>query len=282
MNFPGLTPLQERIAMDEMMPFLVAHGELVLTAVVFLEQLGLPLPSMFFLVAAGALIGTGQLSGGWVVSLTIVAALIADSLWYELGRHYGNRVLGWLCKISIEPDTCVRQTEQMYHRHGVRALLLSKFVPGLGTVAPPLAGVFKLSRWRFLIYDGLGAAIWVGVSVGLGHVFSDQLELVAGYAAQFGLTAGIGFAAVILIYILYKFTHRQLLLRRLRGGRISVDELKELMDSGQAPVIVDLRHALDVEAEPHGIPGALWMPPEEFLERHGELPRDKDVILYCS
>ncbi len=268
--------------MENAVWYLEAYGELLLAAVVFLEQIGLPLPSMFFLVAAGALIGTGHLNGAWVVALAVLASVIADVIWYELGRRLGGRVLGWLCRISIEPDSCVRLTERIYQRHGVRALLLSKFVPGLSTVAPPLAGVFRLGRPRFLLFDALGALIWVGVSVGLGAVFSDQLEQVAAYASQWGITLGVGFLSLIVLYVAYKCVHRQLVLRRLRMGRITVDELKALLDEGHDPLIVDLRHPLDVGAAPYGIPGALWMPPEDFLDRHEELPRDREVVLYCS
>ncbi len=268
--------------MNDIMQFLVAHGELVLFVVVLLEQLGLPLPSMIFLIAAGAMVGNGQLDGFRVVALSFLACLLADAIWFELGRRYGTRVLALLCRISFEPDTCVRLSERMIHRHGLRALLIAKFIPGLSTIAPPLAGVFRLGLYRFLLFDGIGALIWVAAGVGVGYAVSDQFEMVAAYVSRMGLTIGLGAAGLIALYVAVKIAYRQWVLRRLRIGRITVEELHGLMKSQHPPVIVDLRHALDVGVTPFRIPGALHMTPEEIMDRHQELPRDRDIVTYCS
>lgn len=268
--------------MSDTVDFLVLHGEIVLLVVVFLEQIGLPLPSMIFLMVAGALVGTGQLDAFRVVSLSFLASLAADAIWFQLGSRYGTRVLALLCKISFEPDTCVRMAEQIYRRHGLRALVLAKFIPGLGTVAPPLAGVFRLGLWRFLIFDSIGAMLWVLVSVGIGYALSGQIEVVAAMVAQFGLTLGLGFVAVIALYVAAKLAYRQWALRRLRIARVTADELRRMMASGEPPVVVDLRSELDLAASPAGIPGALRMTPEEIFERHHELPREREIITYCS
>lgn len=268
--------------MNDTVDFLIAHGEIVLLAVVFLEQIGLPLPSMIFLIAAGALVGTGQLDAFRVISLSFLVTMVADALWYRLGSKYGTRVLSLLCRISFEPDTCVRMAEQFYRRHGLRALMMSKFIPGLGTVAPPLAGAFRLGLKRFLLYDSIGAILWVLVSVAIGYALSDQLEVVAVFLARMGLTLAIVLVAAVALYLMAKITWRQWVLHRLKGARITVAQLRGLIESGQAPVIVDLRHELDLAASPDGIPGALRMAPEEVVERHHELPRDREIITYCS
>ena len=268
--------------MNDTVHFLVMHGELVLLVVVFLEQIGLPIPSMLFLIAAGALVGTGQLDAFRVVSLSFLATLIADVLWFQLGSRYGTRVLALLCRISFEPDSCVRMAEQIYRRHGLRALLLSKFVPGLSTVAPPLAGVFQLGLRRFLIFDSIGAFIWVAVSVSIGYVFSSQIEAVAILVAQLGITLGLGLLAVIALFAGVKFALRQWMLRRLRIARVTVEQLREMMAGENPPLVVDLRHELEVAVSPAGIPGALRMAPGEIIDRHHELPREREIITYCS
>lgn len=268
--------------MNDIMQFLVAHGELVLFVVVLLEQLGLPLPSLIFLIAAGTLVGTGQLDIYRVIGLSFVACLLADAIWFELGRKYGTRVLALLCRVSFEPDTCVRLSERMINRHGLRSLLIAKFIPGLSTIAPPLAGVFRLGLYRFLLFDGIGALIWVSAGVGVGYALSNQFEVVANFVTQMGLTIVLVMAGVIAVYVAVKLGYRQWVLRRLRIGRITVEELDGLMASQDPPVIVDLRHALDVGTTPFRIPGALHMTPEEIMDRHEELPRNRDIVTYCS
>lgn len=268
--------------MNEFVDFLVVHGEVVLFFVVLLEQLGLPLPSMLFLVAAGTLVGAGSLDGTRVIVLSTIASLLADLLWFEIGRRGGLRVLGLLCRISFEPDICVRRTQDMFLRHGLRSLLIAKFIPGFSTIAPPLVGIFRLSFPKFLIFDGLGALIWVVVSVGLGYLFGDQLEVLAVYIARIGVTLGSGFGGIIVAYVGYKFVRRRIMLNKLSVRRITVEELHGRLGGGEAPLVVDLRHEYDRKIHPYGIGGALSMTPEEILDRHHELPRGREVVLYCS
>ncbi|HXE74407.1 MAG TPA: VTT domain-containing protein [Candidatus Xenobia bacterium] len=268
--------------MMESIQFLIQHGYTVIFLFVLAEQLGLPLPAIPLLLAAGALAGTGKLSLSLVLLAAVAASLVADSCWYELGRRKGIRVLQLLCRISLEPDSCVRRTEDVFVRHGARSLLVAKFIPGINTAAPPLAGIFRMRFGRFLAYDTAGAFLWAGAFIGLGWVFSDQLEFVADKAASLG-----GWLLAILFgglggYIGWKYYQRQRFLRALRIARITPAELKRKMDSGEDVVIVDLRHKMDFEAEPETIPGALHVPPEELEQRHQEIPRDRELILYCT
>jgi len=249
---------------------------------VLAEQLGMPLPAIPLLLAAGALAGAGKLSLTLVVLAAVAASLLADSFWYELGRRKGIKVLQLLCRISLEPDSCVRRTEDVFVRHGARSLLVAKFIPGINTAAPPLAGIFRMRFPRFLAFDTAGAVIWAGSFIGLGWIFSDQLEFVADKAASLG-----GWLLAILFgglagYIGWKYYQRQRFLRELRIARITPDELKAKMDNGEEVVVVDLRHKIDFEAEPETIPGALHVPPEELEQRHEEIPRDRELILYCT
>ncbi len=268
--------------MDEGTQFLIRHGGQVVFWVIFAEQMGLPVPGIPVLIAAGALAGTGKMSLASALGLPVVASLGADYLWFYLGRNRGGSVLSWLCRISLEPDSCVRQTENLFQRHGIRSLLIAKFVPGLSTVTPPLAGMFGMSASRFLLYDGTGAFLWAGTSVGLGYLFSNQLEQMAKLLANTGTLLLIVLVGALAAFIGYKYVQRQRYLRELRMARISVDELKRMMDSGEDLTIVDLRHPLDLQANPHVIPGARHMPMEEIEHRHHEIPRDRDIVLYCA
>jgi membrane protein DedA with SNARE-associated domain len=268
--------------MHRTLEFLLHHGYMVLLAWVFAEQLGLPLPSMPLLLAAGALAGTGHLSFFASLFYAMLAAVTADSIWYQMGRRKGIRVLQLICKISLEPDSCVRRTEGVFSRQGARSLLLAKFLPGLGTVAPPLAGIFHMRARRFLLFDALGSLLWAGSFLGIGYVFSDQIEHVAEHLAALGGWLLVLLIAAFVAYIAYKYIARQRFLRELRISRITVDELKQKIDSGEELVIVDLRHSMDFEADPETIPGAFRMDAKELEENNDRLPRDREVILYCT
>jgi membrane protein DedA with SNARE-associated domain len=270
------------VAVHATIEFLSRHGYLVVVSWVFAEQLGLPIPSVPVLLAAGALAGAGRLSLSVALLCCLLAAMTADTIWFQLGRLRGVQVLRLLCRISLEPDSCVRHTEDAFSRHSVRTLLYAKFLPGLSTVAPPLAGIVGMRLWRFLIFNSLGTLVWAGTFLGLGYAFSGEIELVA---ARVESMRGWAFATVVLglaCYVAYKFIARKRFLRELRIARIGVDELKARIDAGEGLVIVDLRHAWDVAGDPETIPGALRMDAEELQRRHDTLPRDREVILFCT
>lgn len=268
--------------MDEALEFLRHHKYLVLFGFVFAEQIGLPLPALPVLLAAGALVRGGELHGGLALAVAVAAAVASDVAWYELGRRQGGRVLGWLCRISLEPDSCVRRTEELFHRHGARSLLIAKFVPGYNTAAPPLAGVFGMRFHRFLFYDVLGAALWIFTFAALGWAFGPQIEALLAEGAALGGRAVAILAGAFALYLAIKYVDRRRFLRRLQLARITPEELKERLDRGDDVVVVDLRHSLDFAASPATVPGARRIPVEELSERDGDLPRDRDVILFCT
>ena len=262
--------------------FLAEHGALVLFWVIFVEQIGFPLPALPLLVAAGALVATENMSLAAALLVPVAASLPPDLAWYYLGRQKGGKVLGFLCRLSLEPDSCVRDTENVFHRNGPRALLLAKFVPGFSTVAPPLAGIVGMPATTFILYDLGGTLIWAAVSAGVGALFSNQLEQLIGLFDQAG-----GMMLVILLlglagFVGYKFYHRQKFLRHLRMAKISVDELKRRLDAGESISVVDVRHPLALDLEPESIPGAINFTLEDIEHRHHEIPRDRDIVLYCS
>src|SRR5471030_2658347 len=199
--------------MNSTLEFLVRHGYVVLLGWVFVEQIGLPIPSIPLLLAAGALAGTGRMNIFAALFISMFAAICADSMWYQLGRIKGIKILQFLCKISLEPDSCVRRTEGVFAKQGARSLLLAKFIPGLGAVAPPLAGIFHMKTRRFLLFDSLGSTIWAGTFLGLGFIFSNQIEVVAEHAMQLGSGLLVVLFAALAGYIGYKFIARQRFLR---------------------------------------------------------------------
>lgn len=268
--------------MQPTIDFVLKHGYTVLFAWVFAEQLGVPLPAIPILLAAGALAGAGHMSVAGGLLLALLAALLADLFWYQLGRRRGSQVLGFLCRISLEPDSCVRRTEGIFEKHGTRTLLVAKFIPGLNTAAPPLAGVIGMPLGRFLLFDGLGALIWAGGFGLLGYLFADQLEVVATRAATLGGYLLWLMAAALAGYIVWRWNERRKFLRQLVVSRITPDELKSRMDSGEPVSIIDLRHPLDFLPYPQTIGNALRLSPEDLEKRHAEIPRDREVILYCT
>jgi membrane protein DedA with SNARE-associated domain/rhodanese-related sulfurtransferase len=262
--------------------FLAEHGASVLFWVVFVGQLGFPFPAIPLLVAAGALVGAGKMSLATALLMPVAASLPPDLAWYYLGRQKGGKVLGFLCRLSLEPDSCVRDTENVFHRTGPRALLFAKFIPGFSIVASPLAGIVGMSAATFVAYDIGGAVIWAAVSTGVGALFNNQLEqLVALFDQAGGLLLAILFLGMA-GFIAYKFYHRQKFLRHLRMARISADELKQRMDAGDAISVVDVRNPFALDLDPESIPGAINFTLEDIEHRHHEIPRDRDIVLYCT
>ena len=268
--------------MNDTLQYLVKHGYIVLFGSVLAQQLGLPLPSTPFIIAAGALAHSGRLNLGVSVFVAFSAALLADVVWFEIGRLRGIRVLQFLCRISLEPDYCVRRTENTFARYGAKTLIVGKIVPGISAVATPMAGVYGLARSRFLLFDALGILLWIGTFQLLGYLFSDQLEDVVAYTSRFG---GLLIALIVgglAAYVAWKYVQRRRFLRSLRVARITPEELKAELDSGADILIVDLRHAMEDEAEPRTLPGAIRLPAESLEERGEELPHGKTLVLYCS
>lgn len=261
---------------------LLVYGYLLLFAWVLVEQLGVPLPATPVLMAAGALSVDGHLNFPAALAVGIAAALIADSAWFLIGRRYGHHVLRILCKLSLEPTTCVRRTQNSFSRRNAITLLFAKFVPGLATVAPPVAGENGMGFAPFLFFDGIGAALWVGALLACGRVFGDLLKhdtRVLDWAGRFsGALLLLGVAGFLVVRVV----RRRMIMQQLAAARLEPAELKRQLDEGEPVFIVDLRHPLELLPDPYTLPGALHFSPESLATRHSEIPRDRDIVLFCT
>jgi membrane protein DedA with SNARE-associated domain/rhodanese-related sulfurtransferase len=268
--------------MNQTFEFLIRHGTAVVFLAVFTEQIGVPLPAAPVLLAAGALVATGQMNLLAVLAAAVLASVLGDLIWFYLGRRYGNRLMNLLCRISLEPDTCVRKTQNLFGKYGMRGLVVAKFVPGLSTIAPPLAGSSGMAASRFMFYDGISAFLHEGSFILVGLLFSHQLVQILNALAGLGKSAFLVMVVLAALWIGYKYFERRRLLNTLRMSRITVDELFDRQEAGEDLVILDLRSELELKEDPAIIRGARHMAMDDVPRRRQEIPLDREIILYCS
>jgi len=258
------------------------YGYVLLFAWVLVEQLGIPLPATPVLLAAGALSAEHEISFPLALLAGLVAALVADSAWYLVGRKYGHHVLRLLCKLSLEPTICVRQTQDSFGRRRAATLMVAKFVPGLATLAPPVAGENGMGFASFLLFDGIGSVLWVSSLLGAGRLFGDALKRDPSLLDWVGRFSGALLVLGILGFFAGRVYRRRAFLKKLIEARLEPEELKRLLDAGEQPFIVDLRHPLELLPDPFTLPGALHLSPEALAARSNEIPRDRDIVLFCT
>jgi membrane protein DedA with SNARE-associated domain/rhodanese-related sulfurtransferase len=258
------------------------QGLWLVFANVLLQQLGVPVPAEPTLVVAGSLAARGLLPLPGLVGVTWLAVLIADSTWYWMGRRYGNQVLRVVCRLALSPDSCVRTTEQTFSHWGLKSLAVAKFIPGFSMVAPPMAGAMRVSWSSFLLFDLMAAVLWSSVGIGAGLIFYRQVDrILAALAGLGGWAPAVG-VSLLAAFVSWKWVQRRRFYRTLRMARISVDELKRLIDVGARPVIFDVRTAAARERDPQRIPGAIALELAQVDGVVAELPDEREVILYCN
>ncbi len=262
------------------MDFLLRHGYAVLFAIILIEQLGVPLPAAPLLLAAGALAKAGELSLGAVVTIAIAASAIGHLVWFEAGRRRGAAVLRLICRISIEPDSCVRRTEDLFGRYGERALVAAPWVPGLAAVAPPLAGMARMPLIRFLLLDAAGVLVWAALFAGAGYLAGPELVVLvqAGlrYGGWLGLAAGLALGA----WLGWKIAQRSAVARAAAVPRIEPDDLRSRLASQDPPLVVDLRS--EMTRGDRSIPGAEPVRPADLARWAEGVPRDKEIVVACD
>ena len=268
--------------------FFLQYGYLVLFLWVMAEQLGIPIPSIPLLLAAGTLSATSptthgrHMSMGLMLICVMAACAVSDSIWYNLGRRFGQSVIRLLCKLSLETDTCVRRTENIFAKRGPVALLFAKFMPGLNTVAAPIAGETGMPYGQFIAWDMAGAAIWSSAFLFGGRFFGDALKRHPELLQIGGRFAGVVFVGAIVGFLVFRIVKQRRFLAQVKNARLEPEELKELMDQGRELFIVDLRHPLDFLPDPRILPGAIRVLPDELMKRKEEIPLDRDIVLYCT
>ena len=261
---------------------LLTYGYFLIFGWVLLEQIGLPLPATPVLVAAGALSATEHMNFPAALLASTLACLSADVSWFLFGRRYGNVVLRLLCRFSLESSTCVRRTHDSFGRRGAYTLLFAKFVPGMSVVAPPVAGQTGMSLRRFLAFDGIGSVIWSGSLLLAGRIFGDLIEKDPSVLNWLGRFGGALLILGILGFIASRIYRHYSFLRKFRTARLEPEALKRMLDAGEPVYIVDLRHPLELVPDPFTLPGAHHVSPDALAQRSGEIPLDRDIVLYCT
>jgi membrane protein DedA with SNARE-associated domain/rhodanese-related sulfurtransferase len=261
---------------------LLTYGYFLIFGWVLLEQLGLPLPATPVLLAAGALSATEHMSFAGALLAGVLACVTADLSWFLFGRRYGHIVLRLLCKFSLESSTCVRRTHDSFGRRGAYTLLFAKFVPGLGIVAPPVAGQTGMKLRRFLTFDAAGSTIWVGSLLLAGRLFGDVIKRDPSVLDTLGRFGGALLLLGILGFIGTRIWRRYSYLRKFRTARLEPETLKQMLDAGEPVYIVDLRHPLELLPDPFTLPGAHHVSPDALTQHSAEIPLDRDIILYCT
>jgi len=261
---------------------LLTYGYLLLFVWVLVEQLGVPLPATPVLLAAGALSAERQISLGTALFFGLMACLVSDTAWFFIGRRYGGKVLNVLCRLSLEPTTCVRRTRLRFGQRRQVTLLFGKFVPGLASLTSPVAGQSGMSYGEFIVFDAMGCTLWLSALLTGGRIFGDALKRDPTLLDWVGRFSGALLAAGIVGFLAARLWRRRRLLRRMIESRLEPEELHAQLEAGEPVYIVDLRHPLEQLTDPFTLPGALRVPPDDIPARVHEIPRDRDVILYCT
>ncbi|MEO8216482.1 MAG: VTT domain-containing protein [Acidobacteriota bacterium] len=266
--------------MKELLDYFQRYGEGFVFVNVLLEQLGLPVPALPSIAVAGALAGNGQLSGTFVLLAAVIASVLADSVWFFLGMSRGFGVLKTLCRISLSPDSCVRQTEAFFIRYGNASLIFAKFIPGFSTVAPPMSGATGVRFGTFLLYDGIGSLLWAGAGLFVGFLFRNVIDRLLERLEDLGFWALILLGCALGLFILIKWYQRRRFFRVLRMARVTAGELQAMIEGGQEPLILDVRTGR--MGDTVRIPGARKIHTDEIESILDELPVNRDIILYCT
>ncbi len=260
----------------------IEYGVALVFLNVFLEQIGAPIPAVPTLIIAGALSRNGQMSSTNTMIAAVAGSLLADYIWFLLGRRYGYGVLRVLCRVSLSPDTCVRDTEERFERWGLKSLLFAKFVPGFSTVAPPLAGAGRRSTAAFLLYDTIGILIWAGSAVAVGRAFHTAIGRALDGLEDLGGWARVIVISALVLFIAFKWAQRQQFYRQLRLARITVHDLKIMIDAGTPPIVMDVRTAAVRARDPRRIPQALVVTEHEIDQHVIGLAAEQEIVLYCT
>jgi membrane protein DedA with SNARE-associated domain len=268
--------------MHDILQALIQYGYILLFLWLFTERLGIPIPATIPLVSAGLLAEMEYMRFAYAMGLAFAAVMLGDIAWFFISRIRGLQVLSFLCRISLEPDACVRKTQNLFAKHGPASLLFAKFIPGLGNLTVALVGIVRLPLKTFLLFDSIGSLLWVGFFMGAGYIFSREIQLERIALPDWGQgSVLIAVLLLVALYIAWKYLRRGHLLKKLFSNRMTPEELKGKVDAGDEIAIIDVRHPLELEADPYVIPGALYFPLEN-LARFSAVPVEREIVTYCA
>jgi membrane protein DedA with SNARE-associated domain/rhodanese-related sulfurtransferase len=266
--------------MDELIAQVGRHGLALVFANALAERVGVPVPALPALFVAGALAATGLITLLPLLVIAVATPLAVDFGWFLLGRWRGERAVRAICRIALSPEACERSTQALFARRGLVSLLYSKFVPGYSIVVLPLAGAARVPVHLFLVWDLLGNLLWAGSAVGLGFLFHGAVGRGLAFLHRLGVWAGVIALGTLALVVAMKWWERRRFYKLLRLARIRVEDLRRLIDGGRPPAIVDVRTTRSFAAQ--HIPGALRMTLKEVDEQLAALPRDGEIVLYCT
>jgi membrane protein DedA with SNARE-associated domain/rhodanese-related sulfurtransferase len=258
-------------------------GYISLLLVVFGRQLCLPLPADLLLVAAGALVAGGRMSLPLVLCIGVSGCLAGDLVWFRVGRRWGSKVLHILCNFTGDPVRCTQRAHTSFARWGLKLLLIAKFIPGMGAIAPPIAGMEGSSLPSFVALDAVGSLLWSGFYVGLGFYFSHKLTIASRVASHFAIALALLIGCPLAIMVTCRITKLFHMIRRLRLRTISPHSLREKLGNGGTIALIDLLNFEEAGPAVEGIPGAVRIAPARLRIRDEVfMPKDVEVVLYCS
>ncbi|HWK83326.1 MAG TPA: DedA family protein/thiosulfate sulfurtransferase GlpE [Caldimonas sp.] len=268
--------------MHELVALLLAHGALIIFVVTLTARVGAPVPASPLLVVAGSLVLAGQLSVVAALATSIAANVLGDGVWFLAGRRHGHRVMKQLCRISLSPDSCVRQSESLITRWGGSSLIAAKFVPGVSVIAAPMAGALGMSVPRFLAFELVASLVWTLTYMALGMIFSNQIQQIFDVMAGTGSVATAVLVIAVAAIVAVRYWQRQRFLRELQVPRIGVDELHALMQQGRDPLVIDVRSDASTQLDARRIPGAISVHLGDIHAKAAELSPDREIVLYCN
>jgi len=270
--------------MNDLLSLISHHGYLLLAIVCFAEAVGLPLPAALAILTAGAVAAYGDLHLYLVFGIAVLSLLSGDVVLYFMGRVSGWTLLGFLCRLSANPETCILRSAEYFYRRGKQTLLFAKFIPGINAMSPPLAGSMKMRLGDFLQYDSLGAALYVGAYSVAGYLFSDALRAITRGLRSAGFAAEVIFGVGLVAYAVYRiWVYRKYRLLDV-VPRIPAEELarKLASDAAQNMLIADVRSHGYYDADSERIAGSIRIEPNNLIEEVKNLPKDREIYLYCT
>ena len=268
--------------MDNLLALIASHGYSLLALVVFLEAVGLPMPAALALLTAGAASAYGKLNPLIVLGISVLSIVLGDSVLFVVGRYTGWSLLGLLCRLSANPESCILRSAESFYRRGRVTLVVAKFIPGINTMAPPLAGSMKMRPQQFLQLDLAGACLYVLAYGGLGFVFSDLMRSIthslqsAGHAMEIVVALGIAGYVLYRIWLYQKYRPYKVV------PRIPVEEAARRLTSNNGILLVDVRSHGYYDEAASRIKGSIRIEPNNLAEEIKNLPKDKEIYLYCT